>query len=197
MLARRGWTAIQDITPVDEVWDGVEWVGTTGNIFNGERVVVEAHGAWMTADHLVLTDRGWMCASQSTVYPRGACRLPDGVGAPPSSGEAPRRVAPVYDLVNCGPRSRFTIWAGDAPLIVHNCENATQALARDLMAVNMPEIERQGFDILLSIHDELITETGPQGSAEHLSALMSRCPEWAPGLPLAAAGFECHRYRKD
>ena len=76
-------------------------------------------------------------------------------------------------------------------------ENATQALARDLMAVNMPEIERQGFNILLSIHDELITETGPHGSAEHLSALMSRRPEWAPGLPLAAAGFECYRYRKD
>ena len=74
-------------------------------------------------------------------------------------------------------------------------EHCTQALARDLMAVNMPEIERQGFDILLSIHDELITET--EGNAEHLSALMSACPPWAPGLPLAAAGFECSRYRKD
>jgi hypothetical protein len=28
---------------------------------------------------------------------------------------------PVYDLLNCGPRARFVIAAGGAPLIVHNC----------------------------------------------------------------------------
>ena len=78
-------------------------------------------------------------------------------------------------------------------------ENCTQALARDLMAVNMPGVDSQGFDILLSIHDELITEAADSDpwDAQRLSALMSTCPAWAPGLPLAAAGFECSRYRKD
>jgi len=28
---------------------------------------------------------------------------------------------PVYDLLNCGPRNRFTIWTDAGPLVVHNC----------------------------------------------------------------------------
>lgn len=45
----------------------------------------------------------------------------------------------VYDLVNCGPRSRFVVRDSDGlPLIVHNC---TQAAARDVIARSMPRIE--------------------------------------------------------
>lgn len=47
--------------------------------------------------------------------------------------------ARVYDLVNCGPRSRFVVRGSDGlPLIVHNC---TQAAARDVIARSMPRIE--------------------------------------------------------
>lgn len=47
--------------------------------------------------------------------------------------------ARVYDLVNCGPRSRFVVRGNDGlPLIVHNC---TQAAARDVIARSMPRIE--------------------------------------------------------
>lgn len=72
----------------------------------------------------------------------------------------------------------------------------TQAFACDVLAYNMPEVERQGFEIVLSVHDELITET-LDGTAEELNALMSRQPPWAADLPLKANGFETHRYRKD
>ena len=45
----------------------------------------------------------------------------------------------VYDLVNCGPRSRFVVRGEDGqPLIVHNC---TQAAARDVIGRSMPRIE--------------------------------------------------------
>jgi DNA polymerase len=90
------------------------------------------------------------------------------------------------------------IAAGDAPLIVHNCENATQAWARDVLGHHMPTIEALGYEGLLTIHDELLTETPdePDFSAEHLSSLMSAPIPWAPGVPLAAAGFETYRYRK-
>lgn len=75
----------------------------------------------------------------------------------------------------------------------------TQSFARDVLAHNMPLVEGSGFDIVLSVHDELITEApdAPGFSAAKLNALMSRVPEWAPGLPLAADGFEAKRYRKD
>lgn len=78
-------------------------------------------------------------------------------------------------------------------------ENATQAVARDVMAANMPEVERCGYEITLTVHDEIICEAPdkPQFNAEDLSDILSSVPEWAEGLPLAAAGFEALRYRKD
>lgn len=78
-------------------------------------------------------------------------------------------------------------------------ENADQASARDVLAASMPAAEAHGYPIVLTVHDELITE--PEDSsiycAQELAALMSAAPAWATGLPLAAAGFEAYRYRKD
>jgi DNA polymerase bacteriophage-type len=78
-------------------------------------------------------------------------------------------------------------------------ENACQALARDVLAAAMPAAEAAGYPIVLSVHDELITEPAdaPEYSAAGLSALLSRGAEWSAGMPLAAAGFETYRYRKD
>lgn len=77
-------------------------------------------------------------------------------------------------------------------------ENITQAVARDVMTANMPEIEDAGYAILLTVHDEIISEAedSRRFSAEDLSALLSMSPVWADGLPLAAGGFETYRYRK-
>ena len=90
------------------------------------------------------------------------------------------------------------MWAGGAPLIVHNCENATQAFARDVLAYNMPAIEHAGYEIVLSVHDELLTETpdAERFSADELGRMMATVPAWAKGIPLAASGFETVRYRK-
>lgn len=79
-------------------------------------------------------------------------------------------------------------------------ENCTQAFARDVMAYNMPRIQEQaGYPIVLSVHDELLTE--PEDSeafnSDKLSALLANVPPWAQGIPLAAAGFQTYRYRKD
>ena len=78
-------------------------------------------------------------------------------------------------------------------------ENATQAFARDVLAYNMPAIEAAGYEIVLSVHDELLTETPdtPEFNADVLGRMMATAPDWAPGIPLAAAGFETYRYRKD
>jgi DNA polymerase len=77
-------------------------------------------------------------------------------------------------------------------------ENLCQAVARDIMAANMPAIEAAGYQIVLSVHDELVTEAPnePQYNAEHLSQLLAANPSWAPDIPLAAAGFDTYRYRK-
>jgi DNA polymerase len=77
-------------------------------------------------------------------------------------------------------------------------ENWTQAASRDIMGWNMPLIEESGFELVLSVHDELITEV-PAASplnGEILAALMVSDIPWAEGLPLAAVGKDLDRYRK-
>ena len=78
-------------------------------------------------------------------------------------------------------------------------ENACQAIARDVLSSMIPAIEKAGYKIVLSVHDELITECPdtPEYSAEHLASFMSIAPKWASDLPLSAAGFEAYRYKKD
>ena len=77
-------------------------------------------------------------------------------------------------------------------------ENLCQAVARDIMAANMPLIEAAGYQIVLTVHDEIIAEAPdePQYNAKHLASLLAANPDWAPDIPLAAAGFETYRYRK-
>jgi hypothetical protein len=377
VMTSRGWVPIQQVGAEDRVWDGVEWVVHGGLKYSGKQLVILAHGARMTPEHLVLTEGGWQCASSSERYNRVACRIPNryavrgirwkevlvggwlrlwqesadacnraieaqaagggGVlrlssqgihcdethtprheraprlqgmakhagplplshapGIPSlwgerhkcvpllailskllgghgrhlhggehlrtkkqrpgvfprelrmahteassqqhpkqclagyafgadddsaSSGLLPHRAfyprlqdkaqlagsagaydAPrhqeskVYDLMDCGPRNRFAIRSEDGtPLIVHNC---CQASARDVMAHAMPIAEEQGYEVVLTVHDELITEAPDDldHSVDGLAGIMATVPEWAEGLPLAAAGFEAYRYRKD
>lgn len=78
-------------------------------------------------------------------------------------------------------------------------ENVTQAASRDVLAWNLPDIERAGYAVVSLVHDEDITEAPDDvdHSADHLAAIMSKNPPWSVGLPLAAAGFDAYRYRKD
>ena len=78
-------------------------------------------------------------------------------------------------------------------------QNAVQAVARDVFMVGMRAAEANGYPVCIRVHDELITETPDTSdfNVDTLSALMATNPSWAAGLPLRAAGFETHRYRKD
>lgn len=105
----------------------------------------------------------------------------------------------VYDLVNCGPRHRFVVLGEEGPLIVHNCENLIQAIACDLLCDALLRLDHAGYKTVLTVHDEAITEAPDTAdySLEKMSALMTELPTWATGLPLAAAGYEDYRYKKD
>jgi DNA polymerase len=78
-------------------------------------------------------------------------------------------------------------------------ENLAQGLARDVLYDNMIPVEQAGYEIVLSVHDELITEA-PDNDAfnhKHLSSLIATNPIWCPDMPLAAAGFTAYRYKKE
>lgn len=78
-------------------------------------------------------------------------------------------------------------------------ENACQGLAGDVLKDTMPAIEAAGYALVLSVHDEDVTQTPdlPQYNADHLSRMLATPPVWAPDLPLAAAGFESYHYKKE
>jgi DNA polymerase bacteriophage-type len=78
-------------------------------------------------------------------------------------------------------------------------ENVCQAVARDVLTHNMPLIEAAGYEVVLTVHDEVICEApdSEEFNAEHLSSLLAANPPWAQDMPLAAGGFEAYRYRKD
>ena len=77
-------------------------------------------------------------------------------------------------------------------------ENITQAVACDQLAECMPAAELAGYATVLSVHDELVTETpdSEDFTADELASIMCSDLGWNAGLPLAAAGFTTDRYRK-
>ena len=78
-------------------------------------------------------------------------------------------------------------------------ENACQGFAGDILRYPWPEIEDAGYAIILTVYDENVTEAPDtkEFSADRLASIMTGEIPWAPGLPLAAAGYEAQRYRKD
>jgi hypothetical protein len=76
-------------------------------------------------------------------------------------------------------------------------ENVVQATARDLMATAMMALEVKGYNVILSVHDEIISEVPEDfGSLEEMIDIMTQVPAWAQGCPINAEGKEGKRYRK-
>jgi len=74
-------------------------------------------------------------------------------------------------------------------------ENVVQGIARDLMAHAMLKIEANGFDVLLTIHDEIIAEA-ENGTIKNFEALMESRPDWALTIPTEVEGWSGKRYLK-
>lgn len=77
-------------------------------------------------------------------------------------------------------------------------ENITQAVARDLMAEAMLILDAESYTIVLTVHDEIISEVPTDGgfTADTFTKLMETIPEWAEGLPIQVEAYEAERYRK-
>lgn len=76
-------------------------------------------------------------------------------------------------------------------------ENATQAVARDLLAEAIRRCESCGFPVSIHCHDEIVSEVGENANdLERFIKTVSVAPEWAAGCPIKAEGWKGKRYRK-
>jgi DNA polymerase bacteriophage-type len=78
-------------------------------------------------------------------------------------------------------------------------QSAVQGTARDCLAFAMLNLEKAGYEVINSIHDEvllLVEEQNGESAMEDVIRIMVTPPPWAPDFPLAAEGWYGKRYRK-
>lgn len=102
----------------------------------------------------------------------------------------------VVDILDCGPRNRFVVRpeGGGPAMVVHNC---TQAICRDVLAEAMKRLDKVGYEIAFTVHDEIVCEVPEDfGSLAEMERVMCELPAWAKGFPITAEGYSAKRYRK-
>ena len=99
----RGFVRLVDVRLTDRVWDGVGWVTHDGVVDQGDKETIELLSVRLTPDHKVLIGEEW----------KSAVTL--------ASGNKQTVAVPTFDILNAGPRNRFTILTSSGPLLVHNC----------------------------------------------------------------------------
>jgi DNA polymerase len=78
-------------------------------------------------------------------------------------------------------------------------QSAVQGTARDFLANAMLNLEKKGYEIINSIHDEvllLVDEDKAEDTLADVTKIMTTPPNWAIDFPLAAEGWVSKRYRK-
>jgi DNA polymerase len=76
-------------------------------------------------------------------------------------------------------------------------QNVIEGICRDFLAGAMLRLDDAGYDVILSVHDEVISEVPEDfGSEDEFKKLMTMVPEWAGGFPLKAETGSGTRYAK-
>ncbi|MGV3139424.1 DNA polymerase [Brevibacillus agri] len=77
-------------------------------------------------------------------------------------------------------------------------ENVIQAISRDCLAENLNRLTASGYQTVMHIHDEVVLDVPTdRADLDVVTGIMGMPINWAPGLPLKAAGFVTDYYMKD
>jgi len=74
-------------------------------------------------------------------------------------------------------------------------ENQVQGIARDVMAEAMLRCNTDGYPVVLSVHDEIVSDAST-GDVHKFEQLVTTLPGWAVGMPVAADSWVGTRYHK-
>lgn len=137
VLTDRGLVPIENVGVADKVWDGEEFVRHEGVIYKGQKEVMRYGGLTATPDHKIWASfegeprtvrLDYAAACGAHLVRTGSSGSPvqlgedHRAGASGREGEAKelenaRTTVAVYDILNAGPRHRFTV----SDVLVHNC----------------------------------------------------------------------------
>ena len=90
-------------------------------------------------------------------------------------------------------------WTRNALIGSSIFQSAVQGTARDFLAEAMLSLDKAGYSVINSIHDEvllLVEEQNGESAMEEVIKLMTTPPKWAPDFPLQAEGWYSKRYKK-
>ena len=90
-------------------------------------------------------------------------------------------------------------WSRNALIGSSIFQSAVQGTARDCLAVAMINLEKAGYEVINSIHDEvllLVEEQSAESALSDVMRIMTTPPTWASDFPLAAEGWINKRYKK-
>lgn len=104
-----------------------------------------------------------------------------------------RNGKPRVSLSYQGTKFRERTWGGSL------VENVVQATCRHILAKAMLRVRKLSLPIVLTVHDEIVTDQARRIAKESFDALrmsMLELDPWAHGFPIGAAGFITERYCK-
>lgn len=78
VLTDAGYKRLDAVSDSDLIWDGVDFVAHEGLLDKGAQDTIELDGVPMTADHGVLTEKGWRSASSCEGFNRAPVWAPKG-----------------------------------------------------------------------------------------------------------------------
>lgn len=92
-----------------------------------------------------------------------------------------------YDVVCLGRELKARTELGGPMLKFYGgklCENVCQAVARDVFVEGLEGLDKAGFHVPFTVHDEYIIDAPAGTDVNELRDFIARTPDWLPGTPI-------------